>query len=172
MLKANPRPPDVEVFDHAVDIADKLRDLIELNRTAVSIALAIGAREWGSVYGYMPKNMADWAIWVMQHAPQIGRKTIQLAFEARDEKTRSERQAIVDRVRRTIEAFGEGVTLLIAPTGTYKSTEVRRRAVKRVRTNRRETVSQAEAQYILAANTSTPSTTNIYSTQQKKKDTR
>ena len=65
LLKANPRHESVEVFDHAVDIADKLRDLIGQNRDAIDVTLKACRRDWGDVWQYLPGNMADWAVWVM-----------------------------------------------------------------------------------------------------------
>ena len=74
--------------------------------------------------------MSDWARWLIERPGAFHRKTVKLAHENRDDDAAQPgAEEIYDRVARTIEEANEGVTLLIAPTGSRKSTEVRKAAV-------------------------------------------
>jgi hypothetical protein len=113
--------------------------MIEENAEAVSASLQAGKRDWASVSAYLPQNMTDWAKWVIEHRP-TSRKLIKRLFMPRDAAPLTDKQSITDRVRRSISEADHGVTLVIAPTGSWKSTEMRRAAVDYVQANPRKSV--------------------------------
>ena len=131
----NPLPKGVEIASHAVTLATELHELVRANEAEITANLAAHNRRFEEVLANFPKGMTDFAVWKIPRGGQPNRKTIELAYEARDDETLIERQVIVDRVRRTIHGAEDGVTLLIAPTGTFKSTEVRKAAVAYVLAN-------------------------------------
>ena len=96
-----------------------------------STQLAAHGRQWGDLAGYLD-GMADWARWLIERPGAFHRKTVKLAHEERDEMPRSTGAQEILRSRRAHHRGrpNDGVTLLIAPTGSRKSTEMRRRAVR------------------------------------------
>jgi hypothetical protein len=92
------------------------------------------------VWVYLPGNMTDWAKWVIEHRLTGKGKTIKRLRLARIATLPTNKQAIIDRVRRTISEATSGETLVIAPTGSYKSTEMRRAAVAYIQANPGKTV--------------------------------
>ena len=77
--------------------------------------------------------MIDWACWLLERPNAFKRKTVKLVREERAEASvEASAEAIFARVARTIEHAGDGVTLLIAPTGSRKSTTMRAAAVRYV----------------------------------------
>ena len=137
LFKLNPVPAGASAADHAVMLADKLATMIGDSEAEIRANLEAHKRPFGDVEIYLPDNMADFARWVLQKfgSTTLTGKTIKLACEPRDTKALLERQAIIDRVRFTVQHADNGMTLLIAPTGTYKSTEVRKAAVEYLRAN-------------------------------------
>ena len=147
LARANPMPTGnaVGVDNHAVMLVGKLEELIKQFETEIATNLAAYRRGMGDVYGYFPKNVTDIAIWCIlkinadgDDGPSPTRKTIKLAqvapaqLPSRPEVAAEE---IFARVVATIEQAIKGVTLLVAPPGSRKSTEIRKAAVKFVGEN-------------------------------------
>ena len=82
----------------------------------------------------------DWACWLLERPNAFTRKTVRLAREERAEAARERARKRSSPVSRAPSRTpGDGVTLLIAPTGSRKSTTMRAAAVRlRDRTSRRE----------------------------------
>ena len=148
LLKANPVPEVISFADHSSAIVKQLQGMVGRHHDEIVANLKPFGRSWSDVLQYLPGNMIDWAHWCLDHPAVLRRKTIRLVKEERakaDDQTT--REAILARVERTIERacfeaidpfeeFGheaEGtapVELLVAPTGTFKSTLMRRAAVR------------------------------------------
>ena len=129
LLKANPPRDHISCFDHSLALADQLHAMIKQLSETIGAQLAAHGRQWGDLAGYLD-GMSDWARWLMERPGAFHRKTVKLAHENRDDDAaQAGAEEIYDRVARTIEEANEGVTLLIAPTGSRKSTEVRKAAV-------------------------------------------
>ena len=89
--------------------------------------------------------MSAWALWVLENFDASGpisapRRTIRLAREARAKQHAPSKQEVRSRVLRVIKDAVSGVTLLIAPPGSGKSTQIRAEAVAYVRAHPDETV--------------------------------
>jgi hypothetical protein len=150
LLLANPAPEVVSFADHSMDVVAELQGMVERHRAEIEINLARHNRRWSDVQHYLPDNMVDWAHWLLDHPAALKRKTIRLVKEERAKAdAAATREAIFARVERTIErACFEAtdpfeqlgheeqgtapVELLAAPTGTFKSTVMRRAAVRYV----------------------------------------
>jgi hypothetical protein len=123
LLKANPPRDHISSFDHSLALADQLRAMIKQLSETIGAQLAAHGRQWGDLAGYLD-GMSDWARWLMERPGVFHRKTVKLAHENRDDAAaQSGAEEIYDRVARTIRQWNAGVTLLIAPTGSRKSTE-------------------------------------------------
>jgi hypothetical protein len=145
LARANSAPDQVGDDDHAVMLVGKLEELIEQHKGEITASLAACGRRLGDVYDYFPKNVTDIAVWVVKRIDGgVGpRKTIKLSFEAAtaaDDEPSGTAEEMFERVKRTIEGVDSGVTLLIAPPGTRKSTLIRAAAVAHVREHPDETV--------------------------------
>jgi putative DNA primase/helicase len=157
LLLANPVPEVVSFLDHAKAIVGALSGMVEQHRAEIENNLAAYKRGWGDVLQYLPDNMTDWAVWLLDHPGALKRKTIKLTREEAPsnaktgadvggESADAEAEAIYARVARTIEQARRGetdnpyqahlneetppVVLLVAPTGSRKSTLMRTAAVK------------------------------------------
>jgi hypothetical protein len=138
LSNANRPPEHSSIAEHAANLAARLDDMIRDNAAAVSASLQAGGRSWANVWNYLPKNMTDWAEWVIEHRLTGRGKTIKRLRLPRTAAPPITKQDITDRVRRTISNIGNadlGVTLVIAPTGSWKSTEMRRAAVEFIQAN-------------------------------------
>jgi hypothetical protein len=134
LLKASPPKDHVSFFDHSLALADQLRNLVKRHETKVLANLENAGRQWGDLEAYFA-GMPDWARWLMNRPGAFTRKMVQLAFEERaDANNGPSAEDIFARVANIIAPFGQmrdgtDVTLLIAPTGSRKSTEMRKAAV-------------------------------------------
>jgi hypothetical protein len=138
LSKANPPKDHISAFDHGLALADILQGMTREHSEPIGAHLAAHGRSWADVAGYLA-GMADWARWLIERPGALKRKTIRLEQEEQpDEGTEPDAQAIFDRVAGAFEAFWElesddnDTRLLIAPTGSRKSTEMRKTAVKLV----------------------------------------
>ncbi|MBR1070232.1 hypothetical protein ABIF66_008852 [Bradyrhizobium japonicum] len=135
VLKANPAPEHVSAIDHGLALADALQAILESHRGPIMAQLESHGRSWADVDSYLA-GMADWGRWLIEHPSALKRRTVKLE-QAPVEETSAEpgAQEIFDRVARTFEQFHldtsqESARLLIAPTGSRKSTLMRSTAVK------------------------------------------
>ena len=145
LLLAND-PPDVTSFaDHAIAIVDQLQNMVA-RTTKKSTPTSRATTKWSDVIGYLPDNMIDWAHWLLDHPAALKSKTIRLIEEDRpdDRRPDDERGDLRPRDphhracahRRQQAVYGDGghpVRLLVAPTGSRKSTLMRAAAVRYVR---------------------------------------
>jgi hypothetical protein len=133
LLKANPPSDHVSYIDHAITITGKLQGMVAQAEPEICANLASCGRKWGDVLAYLPDNMIDWACWLLERPNAFKRKTVKLVREERAEASvEASAEAIFARVARAIEHAGSGATLLIAPTGSRKSTLMRAAAVRYV----------------------------------------
>jgi hypothetical protein len=147
LLRANPCPEVTSFADHAADIVAELEVMLEQHRPEIEANLAGHRRYWSDVLHYVPENMVDWAHWLLNHPSALRRKTVKLVKGDSDNVTIKSADAIYERVERTLErtCFGEidpsaqlaheeagtaPVELLVAPTGSRKSTLMRAGAVR------------------------------------------
>ncbi len=141
LLNANPVPEVVSFADHAIAIAAQLQNMVELHHAEIESNLRQHGRYWSDVVHYLPDNMIDWAHWLLDHPAALKRKTIKLIKEARAAaNATANREAIYARVAHTIARARKGeapdsdmlppVELLVAPTGSRKSTQMRANAVR------------------------------------------
>ena len=130
LMRANPIPDAVSFIDHSRAIANKLGSMIEQYRGTIDNNLLKHGRRWGEVYYYFSR-ISDYALWCLNHPGSLHVKTIKLSKEERTEKTDEPREAIFARVKRVVErailasrVFSEiaPTILLVAPTGSGKST--------------------------------------------------
>ena len=160
LLKANPQPEHVNRIDHAITIVKTLQAMVAQHADEIRANLEAHKRSWSDVQGYLPDNMADWALWLLERPFAFKRKTVRLTREKRaDAGTEPSAQEIFDRVARTVERMAHvkyvriidertgkvtgpppPVELLIAPTGSRKSTEIRAAAVRYVTEHPESTV--------------------------------
>ncbi len=148
LLIDNPAPEGVNLADHAIAVAGALWKVVDQHQAQVTGNLAAHGRGWGDVLRYFPDEMVRWVEWMQAHPSYLARKTISLSPVALPETTRSSEDTFA-RVARTIEhaRTAEGpsnpwvawagdeppVELLVAPTGSRKSTLMRAAAVLSVR---------------------------------------
>ena len=132
--------------DHSLDIADKLQGMVEQHREQIASNLAAHGRHWSEVHEYLCK-MPDFALWCLNHQGILHAKTIKLTKEEREQDKEESREEIFARVARTIERSRKGATtnnpvaeLLVAPTGSRKSTLMRAAAVQYVTEQPNKTV--------------------------------
>jgi hypothetical protein len=142
LLNANPVPEVTSFADHSIDIVAKLREMVETHRSEICANLERHKRPWRDVLGYFPTNMEDWAHWLLDHPAALWRKTITLIKENEPEADdAATREAIYARVERTIEHAhtsagdpfmldSKPAELVVAPTGSRKSTLMRAHAVR------------------------------------------
>jgi hypothetical protein len=159
LLLANPVPEVVSFADHSIAIVEQLQEMVEQHRTEIESNLRRHHRYWSDVLQYLPDNMIDWAHWLLDHPGALKRKTIRLSKEERKEvDAAATREAIYAHVARTIERARSGdaidpfkelanevletppVVLLVAPTGSRKSTLMRDAAVQYVAEHPEESV--------------------------------
>jgi hypothetical protein len=150
LLRANP-PPDVVGFaDHSTAVVDELQKMLAQHREEIEANLTRHGRHWADVLQYL-SGMPDWAHWLLDRPMVLKRKTIKLSKEEDAEKADDAvtRGAIFARVDHTIErALLEAlakpenppVVLLVAPTGSRKSTLMRAAAVRYVTEQPNKTV--------------------------------
>jgi hypothetical protein len=132
LLKANPAPDHVSAIDHSMALTKTLQAMIKQHETEISAQLAAHGRSWADLAGYL-NGMDDWARWLIERPGALNRKTVKLASEPRVPPPPEDgKQAIFDRVANLINNHNEGVRLVIAPTGSRKSTLIRAAAVKSV----------------------------------------
>jgi hypothetical protein len=156
LLKVNPATNVLSFIDHSRSIADKLQQIVEQHREEINHNLTTCKRSWAEVDAYLA-DIHRYAFWCLNHP--TGRKTIRLSKQKLVEKTPSTREEIFARVTRNIElngikiapafleaqsggSLGDGITtgrkhrapvkLLIAPTGSGKSTQALAAAVRYV----------------------------------------
>ena len=136
--------------DHSIAIVAKLEDMVELHREEIEKKLARHHRHWADVLQHLT-DMERWAQWCLDHQGVLNRKTIKLEKEERVEPdATATREAIFARVERVIDRFSHpnwaelygdpAVMLLVAPTGSRKSTMMRTTAVRHVTEHHDETV--------------------------------
>ena len=162
LLKANPPADHVSAIDHGLALADQLQAMVAQHSETITAQLATHGRSWGDIAHYVA-GMADWARWLIERPGALKRRTIRLTHEqpsegAQQPGVQPEAQAIFDRVAGVFEAFYElrlslftgapeaddnNATLLIAPTGSRKSTEMRKTAVRLVTEHRDRTIDQS-----------------------------
>ena len=141
LARSNPPPPLVTFPDHAATLAQKLGELVAQHDVVIQANLAAFKRTLGDVENYLPFNMPEWAEYILKNFNDlVPRSTIRLAQEKRAKQNGPDKQEIFDRVFRVIRDATSGVTLLIAPPGTRKSTLMRAKAVAYVRAHPGETV--------------------------------
>lgn len=141
LLKANPPPDHVSYIDHAVTITAKLQSMVTLAEPEIRANLSTHWRQWGDVQAYLPDNMSDWALWLLERPNAFKRKTVKLVREERAAAAvETSAEAIFARVANTIKHVGNGVRLLVAPTGSRKSTAMRAAAVAYVTAHRDQSV--------------------------------
>jgi hypothetical protein len=142
LLKTNRAPDHISYLDFGYAIAEKLTAMVERHKDAIVPQLLACGRKWADVGVYLPDNMADWAWWCLEHGRGIlNRKTIRLGFfEQRAGGSQATAAEIFERVRRTVAPDAPGVRLLIAPTGSRKSTLMRAAAVQYVKDHPGESV--------------------------------
>jgi hypothetical protein len=147
LLRANPCPEPTSFDDHAADIVSELGELIEQHRDEIETNLAQHRRHWSEVLHYLPENMIDWARWLLDRPPAVHGKTITLLKQAATPAPPAAAGEIYARVAETVErvCFGPRgaeppVELLIAPTGSRKSTLMRAAAVRFVEEHPRRSV--------------------------------
>jgi hypothetical protein len=140
--------------DHSLNIVAKLQELVEEHRNEIIANLKRHNRSWNDVLHYLPDNMLDWAVWVLEHPAALQRKTVKLGKEEKPkvEPEPISREAIYEQVKRAFarmrqasyvqnpfEAFANEdippVELIAAPTGSRKSTEMRGSGVADVTEN-------------------------------------
>jgi putative DNA primase/helicase len=145
LLRANECPEVVSFVDHSIVIVQKLQEMIAQQRDVIEANLARHGRRWADLLHYFA-GMQDWCNWLLDHPGALNRKTITLSTEERVEPDEvATREAIFTRVERTIEQFSQPnafeqygdefiatVVLLVAPTGSRKSTLMRTTAVRHV----------------------------------------
>ena len=133
LLRINPPPDHISYIDHSLALADKLATMIAQHEEVIRNQLAANGRQWSEVTCYLPGNMSDWACWLMERPNAFRRKTVKLArTDWAIARAQPSAQEIYDRVARSIEQANDGVTLVIAPTGSRKSTLMRTAAVRYV----------------------------------------
>ena len=148
LLEANPAPEVVSFADHAINIVAKLQQMVAQHRSEIEANLSPYHRPWADVLQNLPDDMIRWAHWLLDHPNALRRKTIKLTKEQRAEADdAATREAIFERVARVIERvlhpdpFAASaaratdtpmVELLVAPTGSRKSTLMRAAAVRYV----------------------------------------
>jgi hypothetical protein len=146
LLKANPPPDHVSYIDYSLALADQLRAMVPEHSEVIGAQLAAHGRQFADLTTYM-EGMADWARWLIERPGAFSRKTVKLTHEEHDDDAvNPDAQTIFDRVQRTMLEFYQrrlaifsaremddnAITLLIAPTGSRKSTEMRKLAVRLV----------------------------------------
>ncbi|MGY3420280.1 hypothetical protein ACVWZW_000755 [Bradyrhizobium sp. F1.13.4] len=143
LLDANPPPEQTSAIDHGLRIADDLKALVEQHRESILAQLDAHDRSWADVDTYLV-GMADVARWIIERPGAFKRRTVKLEQEVAAEPTPEpttegqvddEAQEIFGRVQRRFEAFAnetdkDSVTLLVAPTGSRKSTLINATAVR------------------------------------------
>jgi hypothetical protein len=97
LLGANPIAADQH--KHAVSIVGKLRALLNAHKQEIINNLKAWKRNWCDVEQYLPENMIDWAVWVLEH-PKTG-KRIRLIEASQPNDTRDEPE-VLQRARLTI----------------------------------------------------------------------
>jgi hypothetical protein len=140
LANSNPLPAGATTISHAATLADELACMVRAQEDVIRSNLATRGRNFAEVLSNFPKGMTAYAVWKIPRAAVKGRRTIKLVHQARDDQATKTRAEIIARVRVTVHEMAGGVTLLIAPTGTYKSTELRQAAVGYVRANPGRTV--------------------------------
>jgi len=126
----NPVPQGATIASHAATMAQELYDMVQECEAEIRGNLAACKRSFEEVLAHFPKGMTDYATWKIPRAASSGRKTVKLAYEPRDDTAQESMQETIERVERTIQGARDGVTLLIAGTGTRKSTSIRARMVE------------------------------------------
>ena len=153
LLIANECPDAVSYADHSIEIVGKLRNIVERHRDEIVANLERHHRYWADVLAHLA-DMAKWAHWCLDHQGVLKRKTIKLEREERVEPDdAATREGIFARVERAIEQFSHPnpfelygdefiptVVLLVAPTGSRKSTLMRTAAVRHVTEQRGKSV--------------------------------
>jgi hypothetical protein len=152
LLIVNPPPEVVSFADYSIAIVARLLELLERHRAEICNNLAQHRRCWSDVLQYLPDNMIDWARWLLDHPAALKHKTIKLVKQQRTQTDAPMmREAIFARVKRaTDHAYSKAVAnqileravpmLLIAPTGSRKSTLMRAAAVRYVTEKPKKTV--------------------------------
>ncbi len=145
---------DVTSFeDHAISTVATLRKMVAAHREEIDANLVQEKRRWSEVEKYLD-GMVAWAIWLHNHPAALKRKTIKLDTEERVEATHESeddiREEIYARVARFFEEIDDpnpleeedasNVKLLVAPTGSRKSTLMRAAAVRYVTHNPNKSV--------------------------------
>ena len=59
--------------------------MIDQHEAEIRANLEAHKRPFGDVEGYLPGNMADFALWAIPRVGAVSRKTIKLAYEPRAE---------------------------------------------------------------------------------------
>ena len=157
LLNANPIPEVVSFADHSITVVDQLRKMVERWSEEIDLNLKANKRTWGEVKKHL-SQMSAWAYWVLNHPAALRRKSIKLIKEEKPQRrieiTRDDICARVVRVmartlRRAHRAADpkykdleslHGVELITAPTGSWKSTLMRRVAVMYVKAHPDKTV--------------------------------
>jgi hypothetical protein len=152
LVTANPLPSGTASSSHARAIVDELRALIEQHYEQISANLAAHHRVWADITDYLEGGISDWAEWLLENGASLKpRKTVDFvepapaAQPAPESVLLSEMRTRVAEVihkfhterapaywnnpLREMEAISAPAELMIAPTGTGKSTAMRAGAV-------------------------------------------
>ena len=164
LLDANECPDVVSFREHSEAIVAKLQSLMEAQRERITGNLAAYRRGWEDAQCYLPKNMIDWAHWCLDHPGALHSRPIELVKEPTPPVDITAPAAIYRMVESAIAdacAYSDNdpfaawakvwaemtgtpmpppVTLLIAPTGSRKSTLLRAKAVRYVEEHRGKSV--------------------------------
>jgi hypothetical protein len=147
LLQANPCPEVLSFADHAENIIAKLTQLLQQHRAEIEANLAHHRRPWSDVLHYLRENMCDWARWCLDHPGVLRRKSVRLHKGEKKQGAESNAHEICAYVARVIgrlqddnpfteyaqEVLERGAAeLLVAPTGSRKSTLMREAAVRYV----------------------------------------
>jgi hypothetical protein len=152
LLIANP-PSDVVSFDdHSINIIAKLKAMIAQHREEIVGNLIRNGRDEHEIDNLLEHVNTRWALWLLNHSNVLKYKTIKLVKQQRTQAdTPMTREAIFARVKRAIEhAYSKAVAnqilerappqLVVAPTGSRKSTLLRAAAVLYIKEKPKKTV--------------------------------
>ena len=155
LLNANPIPEVVSFVDHSITVVNRLRILVEQHSEEIDLNLKANKRKWVEVEKHL-SQMPAWAEWALNHPGALRRKSIKLIKEEKPERQAEVTlEAICARVlnrmaRTALRAHKAAkpesdeklqyTELITAPTGSWKSTLMRRVAVMYVRAHPDKTV--------------------------------
>ena len=155
LVNANPISEVTSFSDHAIAIVDQLMQMLERHREEIVANLAPFKRGWADVLHYVPDNMIDWAVWLLEHPSALTRKTIKLTKEdAPQEKTDGVTlESIYERVARAINRAREAASIWVTIRATHGLEEIYNNEMKAIPAEQREPYLRAELGELIAAPT-------------------